>query len=61
MCGAGALAGTPGAWLGMLGFTLVGPGLYVLVPQTFAAAERLFPGASATAVARLNVFNYAGF
>jgi MFS family permease len=45
----------------MLGFTLLGLGLCVLVPQTFAAAGRLFPGASDAAVARLNVFNYVGF
>ncbi|MFH8476885.1 MFS transporter [Streptomyces sp. NPDC018000] len=54
-----AVAG--GAWVGMLGFTLLGLGLCVIVPQTFAAAGRIFPGASDTAVARLNVFNYVGF
>ncbi|WP_406382247.1 MFS transporter [Streptomyces sp. NBC_01618] len=54
-----ALAG--GAWVGMLGFTLLGLGLCVIVPQTFAAAGRMFPGASDTAIARLNVFNYVGF
>ncbi|MFF7752696.1 MFS transporter [Streptomyces sp. NPDC007971] len=51
----------PHAWVGMLGFTLLGLGLCVLVPQTFAAAGRLFPGASDAAVARLNIFNYVGF
>ncbi|KPI16476.1 major facilitator superfamily MFS_1 [Actinobacteria bacterium OK006] len=50
-----------GAWVGMLGFTLLGLGLCVLVPQTFAAAGRLFPGASDAAIARLNIFNYVGF
>ncbi|MFC8373655.1 MULTISPECIES: MFS transporter [unclassified Streptomyces] len=60
------VAGAPGAWVGMLGFTLLGLGLCVLVPQTFAAAgrraaERGGPGASDAAVARLNVFNYVGF
>ncbi|WP_043506794.1 MFS transporter [Streptomyces glaucescens] len=59
--GFAVVAGAPGAWAGMLGFTLLGLGLCVLVPQTFAAAGRLFPGASDAAVARLNVFNYAGF
>ncbi|MFI7020682.1 MFS transporter [Streptomyces sp. NPDC050164] len=59
--GFAVVAGAPGAWVGMLGFTLLGLGLCVLVPQTFAAAGRLFPGASDTAVARLNVFNYVGF
>ncbi|MDQ1047630.1 MFS transporter [Streptomyces sp. V4I2] len=59
--GFGVVAVAPGAWVGMLGFTLLGLGLCVLVPQTFAAAGRLFPGASDAAVARLNVFNYVGF
>ncbi|MFI1368322.1 MFS transporter [Streptomyces griseochromogenes] len=51
----------PDASVGMLGFTLLGLGLCVLVPQTFAAAGRLFPGASDAAIARLNIFNYVGF
>ncbi|GGV78284.1 MFS transporter [Streptomyces griseoloalbus] len=64
--GFAVVAGAPGAWVGMLGFTLLGLGLCVLVPQTFAAAgRRAFesgsPGASDAAVARLNVFNYVGF
>ncbi|GAA3799493.1 MFS transporter [Streptomyces chiangmaiensis] len=63
VAGAGfaVVAGAPGAWVGMLGFTLLGLGLCVLVPQTFAAAGRLFQGASDTAIARLNIFNYVGF
>ncbi|MEV1086163.1 MFS transporter [Streptomyces sp. NPDC050211] len=59
--GFAVVAVAPGAWVGMLGFTLLGLGLCVLVPQTFAAAGRLFPGASDAAIARLNVFNYVGF
>ncbi|GAB7103514.1 MFS transporter [Streptomyces phaeofaciens JCM 4814] len=59
--GFAVVAGASGAWVGMGGFTLVGLGLCVLVPQTFAAAGRLFPGASDAAIARLNVFNYVGF
>ncbi|QNP70980.1 MFS transporter [Streptomyces roseirectus] len=59
--GFAVVAGAPGAWVGMVGFTLVGVGLCVIVPQTFAAAGRLFPGASDAAVARLNIFNYVGF
>ncbi|GAA3254276.1 MFS transporter [Streptomyces lavendulae subsp. lavendulae] len=59
--GFAVVAAAPGAWTGMLGFTLLGIGLCVIVPQTFAAAGRLFPGASDTAVARLNIFNYVGF
>ncbi|GGW77609.1 MFS transporter [Streptomyces lucensis JCM 4490] len=59
--GFAVVATAPGAWAGMLGFTLLGLGLCVLVPQTFAAAGRLFPGSSDAAVARLNIFNYVGF
>ncbi|MFF3498375.1 MFS transporter [Streptomyces sp. NPDC003247] len=59
--GFAVVAVAPGAWLGIGGFTLLGVGLCVLVPQTFAAAGRMFPGASDAAVARLNVFNYVGF
>jgi hypothetical protein len=59
--GFAVVACAPGVWVGMLGFTLLGLGLCVLVPQTFAAAGRLFPGASDAAVARLNVCNYVGF
>ncbi|MGW5567992.1 MFS transporter [Streptomyces tendae] len=65
--GFAVVASAPGAWVGMLGFTLLGLGLCVLVPQTFAAAGRLAaerdgrPGPSDAAVARLNVFNYVGF
>ncbi|PWI17321.1 MFS transporter [Streptomyces sp. Act143] len=64
--GFAVVASAPGAWVGMLGFTLLGLGLCVLVPQTFAAAgryafENFGPGASDAAVARLNVFNYVGF
>ncbi|MFF2508774.1 MFS transporter [Streptomyces sp. NPDC058067] len=59
--GFGVVAVAPGAWVGMLGFTLLGLGLCVIVPQTFAAAGRLFPNASDSAIARLNVFNYVGF
>lgn len=59
--GFAVVAGAPKPWVGMLGFTLLGLGLCVLVPQTFAAAGRLFPGSSDTAIARLNIFNYVGF
>ncbi|MFI8350696.1 MFS transporter [Streptomyces sp. NPDC085596] len=68
-CGFAVVAVAPGAWTGMLGFTLLGVGLCVLVPQTFAAAGRLAsegpeghgPGGSDAAIARLNIFNYVGF
>ncbi|WP_282796100.1 MFS transporter [Streptomyces sp. CC224B] len=59
--GFGVVAVAPGPWAGIGGFAVLGLGLCVLVPQTFAAAGRLFPGASDAAVARLNVFNYVGF
>ncbi|MFI9242180.1 MFS transporter [Streptomyces sp. NPDC053086] len=64
--GFAVVAVAPGAWVGMLGFTLLGLGLCVLVPQTFAAAgrhafENYGPGASDAAIARLNIFNYVGF
>ncbi|WP_428957593.1 MFS transporter [Streptomyces sp. cg35] len=59
--GFAVVAVAPGPWVGMLGFTLLGLGLCVIVPQTFAAAGRMFPGASDAAVARLNIFNYVGF
>lgn len=61
VAGFAVVAVAPGAWVGMLGFTLLGFGLCVIVPQTFAAAGRLFPAASDAAIARLNVFNYVGF
>lgn len=59
--GFAVVAAAPGPWVGMLGFTLLGLGLCVIVPQTFAAAGRLFPGGSDSAIARLNIFNYVGF
>ncbi|MFK0266411.1 MFS transporter [Streptomyces angustmyceticus] len=64
--GFAVVAAAPGAWAGMAGFTLLGLGLCVIVPQTFAAAGRFAyeqhgPGASDVAVARLNIFNYVGF
>ncbi|MFI1576113.1 MFS transporter [Streptomyces anulatus] len=59
--GFAVVAVAPGAWVGMFGFTMLGFGLCVIVPQTFAAAGRKFPGNSDAAVARLNIFNYVGF
>ncbi len=60
-CGFAVVAAAPGAWTGIAGFTLLGFGLCVIVPQTFAAAGRMFPGDSDSAIARLNIFNYVGF
>ncbi|MFH8587528.1 MFS transporter [Streptomyces celluloflavus] len=64
--GFAVVAVAPGAWAGMAGFTLLGLGLCVIVPQTFAAAgrqagEKLGPEASDMAIARLNIFSYVGF
>ncbi|MFF8830803.1 MFS transporter [Streptomyces sp. NPDC015131] len=53
--GFGVVAAAPGPWTGLVGFTVLGLGLSVLVPQTFAAAR------DDAEVARLNVFNYVGF
>ena len=61
MAGFAVVAVAPGPWVGMLGFTLLGLGLCVIVPQTFAAAGRMFPDDSDSAIARLNIFNYVGF
>ncbi|MFE5796748.1 MFS transporter [Streptomyces sp. NPDC056503] len=60
-CGFALVALAPSAWVGIVAFTVLGLGLSVIVPQTFAAAGRLFPENSDAAVARLNVFNYVGF
>ncbi|MFE1349094.1 MFS transporter [Streptomyces sp. NPDC058757] len=60
-CGFALVAAAQSAWAGIAAFTLLGLGLSVIVPQTFAAAGRLFPENSDAAVARLNVFNYVGF
>jgi Major Facilitator Superfamily len=59
--GFAVVALAPDPWVGILGFTVLGFGLCVVVPQCFAAAGRMFPGASDAAVARVNVFNYVGF
>ncbi|OII61938.1 MFS transporter [Streptomyces sp. CC53] len=61
-CGFAVVAAAPGPWTGLAGFGVLGLGLSVIVPQVFAAAGRLAPGAAAdAAVARLNVFTYVGF
>ncbi|TVL93501.1 MFS transporter [Streptomyces sp. SAJ15] len=61
--GFAVVAAAPGAAVGLLGFTLLGLGLCVIVPQTIAAAGWRYPEprAAEAAVARLNVFNYVGF
>jgi predicted MFS family arabinose efflux permease len=54
-----ALAGN--AATGIAGFALLGLGLCVVVPQSFAVAGGLDPTGSGVAVARVNLFNYVGF
>jgi MFS family permease len=51
----------PDAWSALAGFAVVGLGISVMAPLTFAAAGRLDPHETGIAVARLNVFNYVGF
>jgi MFS family permease len=43
------------------GFALVGLGLCVVVPLSFSAADALDPTNSGVVIARVNLFNYAGF
>ena len=47
--------------MALAGFAVVGLGISVMAPLTFAAAGRLDPHETGIAVARLNVFNYVGF
>jgi MFS family permease len=55
------VAVAPDAWIALAGFAVVGLGISVMAPLTFAAAGRLDPNETGLAVARLNVFNYVGF
>jgi MFS family permease len=54
-----ALAPVPA--VGLAGFALQGIGLCVVVPLSFSAAGRLDPAGTGVAIARVNLFNYAGF
>lgn len=54
-----ALARTPA--LAILGFSIVGVGLCIVVPQSFSAAGALDPTGSGVAISRVNLFNYVGF
>ncbi len=42
------------------GFAVLGLGIGVIAPLSFAAAGELAPGAADTVVAQLNIFNYVG-
>lgn len=59
--GFAAVAAGPGPGMVIAGFSLVGLGLSVVVPQAFVLAAALFPQRSEVAIARLNIFNYVGF
>jgi MFS family permease len=47
--------------MAIAGFSIVGLGLCVVVPQSFSAAGALDPTGSGVAIARVNLFNYIGF
>jgi MFS family permease len=68
--GGGALVGAAGLMIvaaasgpavGIAGFAVLGLGMCVVVPQSFTAADQLDPAGTGLAVARVNLFNYAGF
>jgi MFS family permease len=61
LVGMTAAALAPAPWVGIAGFAIVGLGLCVVVPQSFTAAGALDPTGSGVAIARVNLFNYAGF
>jgi MFS family permease len=54
-------AAAPVPAVGIAGFALQGVGLCVVVPLSFSAAGRLDPAGTGVAIARVNLFNYAGF
>lgn len=51
----------PGVWFAIVAFGIAGLGLCVVVPQSFSAVGKLDPAGTGVAVARVNLFNYAGF
>ncbi|WP_425955569.1 MFS transporter [Xylanimonas sp. McL0601] len=55
------VAAAPAPWVAIAGFGLTGLGLAVVVPLAFSAADAHDPTHSGVAVARVNLFNYAGF
>src|SRR6266540_1200149 len=61
MAGMALVAVAPTPWLGIVGFASVGAGLCVVLPLSFTPAGTLDPTGSGVAIARVNLFNYAGF
>lgn len=59
--GLAVVAVAPVPAVGLAGFALQGLGLCVVVPLSFSAAGSLDPGGTGVAIARVNLFNYAGF
>jgi MFS family permease len=55
------VAAAPHPAVGLIGFALQGAGLCVVVPLSFSVAGRLDPAGTGVAIARVNLFNYAGF
>jgi len=51
----------PSAPVAIAGFTVLGLGIGVVAPLSFAAAGELSPGNADAVVAQVNVFNYVGF
>jgi MFS family permease len=60
-CGFAIVIAAPEQVTALVGFTVLGLGLCTLVPLTFAAGAQRSPQDPDAAIARLNLFNYAGF
>jgi MFS family permease len=59
--GLAIVVAAPSAVIAILGFTVLGLGIGVVAPLSFAAAGELSPGNADAVVAQVNVFNYVGF
>jgi MFS family permease len=55
------VAAAPTPILAIAGFALIGLGLCVVVPISFSAADALDTTGTGVVVARVNLYNYAGF
>jgi MFS family permease len=58
--GCGLVVALPSVTAAIIGFTLTGLGVGVLVPLAFSAAGHAVPGNSDEVIARVNLFNYGG-